>query len=54
MQGADVNFASTFGALGKTLAAAVGLPAVTIDANILTGKVTQSALVRGFLRGAGG
>jgi hypothetical protein len=45
MKGADVPFSETFGAMGKTLAAAVGLPAATIDANVLTGKVIKSALV---------
>jgi hypothetical protein len=45
VQGANVPSSDTFGAMGKTLAAAVGLLAATIDAHVLTGKVIQSALV---------
>ena len=40
----DITFTSTFGAMGKTLAAAVGLPDATIEANVLNGKVVKSAL----------
>jgi hypothetical protein len=40
----DVTFADTFGAMGKTLATAVGLPDATVENNILNGKVVQAAL----------
>jgi hypothetical protein len=40
----DIDFRSTFGAMGKTLAAAVGLSADTIEANVLTGAVIPAAL----------
>ena len=40
----DITFTYTFGAMGKTLAAAVGLPDATIEANVLNGKVVKSAL----------
>jgi hypothetical protein len=40
----DVSFENTFGAMGKTLAAAVGLPSDVIESNVLTGSVIQSAL----------
>ncbi len=43
--GGDVSYSASFGAMGKTLAAAVGLPDATIDPNVLTGKVIKSALV---------
>jgi hypothetical protein len=41
----DIGFAATFGAMGKTLSAAVGLSDATITANVLTGAVIRSALV---------
>ncbi len=40
----DISFPATFGAMGKTLAAAVGLPDATIDTNIINGKVIRAAL----------
>jgi len=40
----DVGFSSTFGAMGKTLGAAVGLPQENLDANVLAGAVIKSAL----------
>ncbi len=40
----DVTYRSTFGAMGKTLAAAVGLPSDTIEKNVLTGAVVRAAL----------
>jgi hypothetical protein len=40
----DIGFRDTFGAMGKTLAAAVGLPGATIDKNVLTGAVVKAAL----------
>jgi hypothetical protein len=40
----DIPFNATFGAMGQTLAAAVGLPAATIGANILSGSVVSAAL----------
>ena len=40
----DVTYTSTFGAMGKTLAAAVGLSADTIQKNVLQGSVIRSAL----------
>ena len=42
--GGDIPFAATFGAMGKTLAAAVGIPAETIAKNVLTGAVVAAAL----------
>jgi Protein of unknown function (DUF1501) len=42
----DIPFASTFGAMGQTLAAAVGLAPATIAANVLTGSVVNAALMR--------
>jgi hypothetical protein len=42
--GGDIGFSATFGAMGKTLAAAVGLPTSTIAANVLTGAVVAPAL----------
>jgi hypothetical protein len=41
----DIGFPATFGAMGKTLSAAVGLSDATITANVLTGAVIRSALV---------
>ena len=40
----DVAFSATFGAMGKTLGAAVGLPAENVDANVLSGAVIKGAL----------
>ena len=40
----DVAYGDTFGAMSKTLAAAVGLPSDTIEANVLSGKVISSAI----------
>jgi hypothetical protein len=40
----DVEFGATFGAMGQTLAAAVGLPSATIQTNVLTGKPIAAAL----------
>jgi len=40
----DVPFNETFGAMGKTLSAAVGLSSDTISTNILTGAVVAPAL----------
>ena len=40
----DIPFASTFGAMGQTLAAAAGLSPATIAANVLTGSVVNAAL----------
>jgi hypothetical protein len=40
----DIAFGATFGAMGKTLGAAVGLPAANVDANVLAGSVIKSAL----------
>jgi hypothetical protein len=40
----DIPFNQTFGAMGQTLCAAVGLPGATISKNILTGSVIASAL----------
>ena len=40
----DVAYGDTFGAMGKTLATAVGLADSVVEANILTGKVIQPAL----------
>jgi hypothetical protein len=40
----DIPFGQTFGAMGQTLCAAVGLPGATISKNILTGSVIASAL----------
>ncbi len=40
----DIPFAATFGAMGKTLAAAAGIAADTIEKNVLTGKVVGAAL----------
>ena len=40
----DVGFSATFGAMGKTLGAAVGLPQDNLDANVLAGKVIKGAL----------
>jgi hypothetical protein len=42
--GGDIPFEQTFGAMGQTLCAAVGLPSATITKNILTGTVIQAAL----------
>jgi hypothetical protein len=41
----DITFKDTFGAMGKTLAAAAGLPSATIDKNILTGSIVKAAVV---------
>ncbi len=41
----DIDFGSTFGAMGQTLAAAVGLPDATIQTNVLNGKPIAAALV---------
>ncbi len=40
----DVAFSATFGAMGKTLGAAVGLPQDNVDTNVLAGAVIKSAL----------
>jgi hypothetical protein len=40
----DVAFGDTLNSMGKTMAAAVGLPSSTIAANILSGAVVQPAL----------
>jgi hypothetical protein len=40
----DVAYAATFGAMGQTLAAAVGLPAATLQKNVLHGAVIRAAL----------
>jgi hypothetical protein len=40
----DVAFGATFGAMGKTLGAAVGLPQANVDTNVLSGAVIKSAL----------
>lgn len=41
----DIVYKSTFGAMGQTLAAAVGLPTDTIRTNVLTGAVVPAALM---------
>jgi hypothetical protein len=40
----DITYRSTFGAMGQTLAAAVGLSTDTIKKNVLTGAVVPAAL----------
>jgi hypothetical protein len=40
----DIAFLDTFGAMGKTLATAVGLPSATVDVNILSGKAVAAAI----------
>ncbi len=40
----DIIFSDTFGAMGKTLASAVGIPDAAVENNILTGKIVQAAL----------
>jgi hypothetical protein len=40
----DIAFSDTFGAMGKTLATAVGLPSTTVENNVLTGKVVATAI----------
>ena len=40
----DINYRSTFGAMGQTLAAAVGLSSDTIKTNVLNGAVVPAAL----------
>jgi hypothetical protein len=40
----DIPYGATFGAMGQTLAAAVGLSSDTISTNVLTGAVVPSAL----------
>jgi hypothetical protein len=40
----DIAYGATFGAMGQTLAAAVGLPSDTIQTNVLTGKPIAAAL----------
>ena len=40
----DIEFGATFGAMGQTLAAAVGIPSATIQSNVLTGKPIAAAL----------
>src|SRR6185295_11679843 len=42
--GGDVPFASTLGAVGKTLGAAVGIDRAVLNANITQGKVVTAAL----------
>ena len=44
MPGGDITFGTTFAAMGRTLAAAVGLPDATIEANFVNGKVIRAAL----------
>jgi hypothetical protein len=41
----DIAFAETLGAMGKTVGAAVGLAAATLDASISSGKIVKGALV---------
>jgi hypothetical protein len=41
----DVPFAATLGAMGKTLGAAVGVGAASLDMEISSGKVVRGALV---------
>jgi hypothetical protein len=41
---ADIPFASTLGAMGKTLGAAVGIPREALDTEIKAGKVVESVL----------
>ena len=43
--GGDIPFASTLGAAGKTLGAALGIDAAFLDANILLGKPVKTVLV---------
>lgn len=43
--GADIRFEDTLGAVGKTIAAAVGLPADVLNDQITLGKVVQPALI---------
>ena len=43
--GADIRFEDTLGAVGKTIAAAVGLSSDVMNDQITTGKVVQAALV---------
>jgi Protein of unknown function (DUF1501) len=40
----DVAFSATFGAMGKTLGAAVGLPQGNLDTNVLAGAVIRTAI----------
>lgn len=40
----DIDYTSTQGAMAKTLAAALGVPAATADEQILSGKVVRGAL----------
>jgi hypothetical protein len=40
----DIAFNETFGAMGQTLAAAVGLSGDTITNNVLTGALVPSAI----------
>jgi uncharacterized protein (DUF1501 family) len=41
----DIAFADTLSAMGKTLGAAVGIPAATLDAQIDHGRIVKGALV---------
>ena len=41
----DIEFADTLAAMGKTVGAAVGLPAASLDAAIARGKIVRGALV---------
>jgi hypothetical protein len=41
----DIVYQDTFASMGKTLAAAVGIPEDTIAKNILTGSIVKAALV---------
>jgi hypothetical protein len=40
----DIDYGSTFGAMGQTLAAAIGLPSDIVKTNILSGAVIPAAL----------
>ena len=41
---ADIAFGDTLGAVGKTLGAALGVPAQALEDNITQGKVVSAAL----------
>jgi uncharacterized protein (DUF1501 family) len=43
--GGDIAFADTLASMGKTLGAAVGLPAAMLDTEIASGKIVRGALV---------
>ena len=42
----DIRFEDTLGAVGKTIAAAVGVPVESINDQITAGKIVQAALVQ--------